>query len=276
MSEPVEAKPIDLGKHNLLGVKISAVNYTAAVEQIAAAAEADRSLAVSALAVHGVMEGVADQEHRYRLNAFDLVVPDGQPVRWALRWLHGVRLPDRVYGPNLMLKVCAEAARRGVPLFLFGGKQELLDQLAENLCRQFPDLQIAGMQASKFRCLSPAERDETIAAIRVSGAKITLVGLGCPRQEVWTYEFCRDLSMPVLAVGAAFNFHAGILAQAPPLLQKYGLEWLFRLTKEPLRLWRRYLILNPKYLSLVFLQWTGLRTKDPQDAVKPTQEMLYG
>ncbi len=270
------SETIDLGKFNILGTRISAVNYSAAVQQIADAASAGRPFGVSALAVHGVMEGVADDQHRYRLNALDLVVPDGQPVRWALNWLHGVYLQDRVYGPELMLRVCAEAASKELPIFLFGGKQELLDQLSEKLIQKFPSLQIVGMQASKFRQLSTSERDETIAAIRSSGAKITLVGLGCPRQEVWAYEFCHSLSMPVLAVGAAFNFHAGLLEQAPPLLQKYGLEWLFRLTKEPFRLWKRYLILNPKYLMLAFLQWTGLRVKYPEDAVKPTREILYG
>ncbi|MEL7496667.1 MAG: WecB/TagA/CpsF family glycosyltransferase [Planctomycetota bacterium] len=267
---------IDRGKHNILGVNINAVDYEAAVSKIVDAAKARNPLGVSALAVHGVMTGVMDNEHRHRLNQLELIVPDGQPVRWALNLLHRTRLNDRVYGPNLMLETCKAAAEQGIPIFLFGGKQELLDDLNSKLMAQFPQLKIAGMLASKFRTLSPEEKQDIIETINASGAAITMVGLGCPRQEVWAYEFKDDLRMPVLAVGAAFNFHAGQLAQAPPLMQRWGLEWLFRLMKEPKRLWQRYLILNPYYLSLLFLQMTGLKKFDPDSTELPKQEILYG
>ena len=103
-----------------------------------------------------------------------------------------------------------------------------------------------------------------------------MVGLGCPRQEVWAYEFKDHVNMPVLAVGAAFNFHAGELAQAPPFLQRCGLEWFYRLTREPKRLWRRYVILNPYYVSLVGMQLLRLRKFDPEATVMPENEILYG
>lgn len=267
---------IDRGRHNILGIRISAVDYEAAVERIAVAARAGEPLAVSALAVHGLMTGSQDPEHRYRLNHFDLLVPDGQPVRWALRWLHGIRLADRVYGPTLMLKTCERAATDGLPIFLFGGTDDLLARLQDNLLSQFPSLKIAGVRASMFRCLEPEERDELVAEIRESGATIAFIGLGCPRQEIWGYEFREALSMPLLAVGAAFNFHAGTLSQAPSFLQDHGLEWLYRLLAEPRRLWRRYLILNPLYLSKIAAQRTGLRTYDPEDSSRPTEEILYG
>jgi exopolysaccharide biosynthesis WecB/TagA/CpsF family protein len=267
---------IDLGKFNLLGVNINAVDYETAVAKIISAGQNRQPLGVSALAVHGVMTGVMDDEHRHRLNALELIVPDGQPVRWALNWLHRTKLKDRVYGPNLMLKTCEAAAKAGVSIFLFGGKQELLDDLSSKLTQKFPDLKIAGMLASKFRTVSPGEKAEIVQAIRDSGAGIAMVGLGCPRQEVWAYEFKNDLEMPVLAVGAAFNFHAGQLDQAPPILQRIGMEWFYRLVKEPTRLWQRYLFLNPYYLSLVFLQLVGLRKIDPQATTKPKQEILYG
>lgn len=267
---------IDLGKHNILGIRVNAVDYEAAVERVAQAARARQPMAVSALAVHGVMTGVLDRTHRYRLNRFDLVVPDGQPVRWALNRLHGTRLRDRVYGPTLTLKLCERAAADRLPIFLFGGTDELLAALAERLRQRFPALEIAGMRASRFRRLAPAERDETVAAIQASGAAMTFVGLGCPRQEVWAYEFRDALSMPLVAVGAAFNFHAGRLPQAPPRLQRLGLEWFYRLVQEPRRLWRRYLLLNPLYLSLLALQWTGLRRFDPDDASQPAEPLLYG
>ncbi|HEX5269811.1 MAG TPA: WecB/TagA/CpsF family glycosyltransferase, partial [Gemmataceae bacterium] len=227
---------IDRGKRNVLGISIDAVDRDAAAERVIAAARQRRPMAVSALAVHGVLTGVLDPVHRYRLNRFDLLVPDGQPVRWALNWLHGARLAERVYGPALMLEVCRRAADEGLPVFLYGSTGEVLAALRTNLERKFPGLKVAGAEASRFRRLTPAERDEVVTRIRASGAALTFVGLGCPRQEVWAYEFREALSMPVLAVGAAFNFHAGTLAQAPPLLQRFGLEWLFRLLAEPRRL----------------------------------------
>ena len=267
---------IDKGKHNVIGVNVCAVDYESAVDKIIDAAKNRRPLGVSALAVHGVMTGVMDNAHRHRLNRLELIVPDGQPVRWALNLLHGCKLKDRVYGPNLMLETCKAAAKEGIPIFLFGGKQELLNDLSANLLKKYPDLQIAGMLESKFRTVSAEEKQEIIDTINASGAAITLVGLGCPRQEVWAYEFKDDLKMPVLAVGAAFNFHAGQLAQAPPVMQKFGLEWLFRFTKEPRRLWHRYMVLNPYYVSLVALQKLGLRKFDPQTTETPTSEILYG
>jgi exopolysaccharide biosynthesis WecB/TagA/CpsF family protein len=267
---------IDLGKQNVLGIQVDAVDYEAALQRIFTAAHARQPLAVSALAVHGLMTGVLDRQHRYRLNQFDLLVPDGQPVRWAMRLLHGAKLRDRVYGPKLTLLTCQKAEQEQVPIFLFGGSPALLDKLEAGLRARFPKLCIAGRQPSKFRRLSPAERDETIAAIRDTDARITLVGLGCPRQEVFAYEFRQSLGMPLLAVGAAFNFIAGELAQAPPWLQDRGLEWAFRLVNEPRRLWRRYLLLNPLYVSLLAMQITRLRRFDPHDADPPPEPILYG
>lgn len=267
---------IDLGKHNVLGIRVDAVDYEAALARIIHAAHNRQPYAVSALAVHGLMTGVLDREHRYRLNQFDLLTPDGQPVRWAMGWLHGAKLPDRVYGPRLTLEVCRRAEEEQLPIFLFGGSEALLAKLRAQLHERFPRLPVVGSRPSRFRKLTEEERDETIAAIRASGAAITLVGLGCPRQEVFAYEFRDALSMPVLAVGAAFNFIAGDLAQAPKYLQDRGLEWLYRLIKEPTRLWRRYLLLNPLYVSLLLLQLTRLKSFDPADADPPMNQILYG
>jgi len=267
---------IDAGKHNVLGVGIDAVDYDGAVARILHAARERRPLAVSALAVHGVMTGALDEAHRYRLNQLDLVCPDGQPVRWALRLLHKVRLPDRVYGPRMMLEVCKAAAEQKIPIFLFGGDQSLLALLSERLTSRFPNLRIAGTRASKFRTLASEEWIDLGREVRESGAQIMFVGLGCPRQEVFAFEFREVASMPVLAVGAAFNFHAGKLAQAPPVLQRWGLEWLYRLTREPRRLWRRYVLLNPAYVTLLALQKVGLRKPDTAGCEPPQTPLLYG
>ena len=260
----------------MLGVNIHAVDCETVVDKIVNSARKRQPLGVSALAVHGVMTGVLDATHRHRLNELELVVPDGQPVRWGLNLLHRTGLKNRVYGPDLMLATCCIAEREQIPIFLFGGSEQLLAALTDNLLEKFPALEIAGTLASKFRTVSPAEKKEIVDSINHSGAAITFVGLGCPRQEVWAYEFKEHLSMPVLAVGAAFNFHAGHLAQAPASMQRFGLEWLFRLVMEPTRLWKRYLLLNPYYLGLLFCQWTGLVKFDPQDTVTPTSEISYG
>lgn len=269
---------IDQGKRNILGVNVDVIDYEGALARILDAAKNRQPLAVTATAVHGLMEGAADAEHRYRLNQLELVVPDGQPVRWALNLFHSANLDDRVYGPNLMLKVCRLAADNNLSVYFLGGTDELLTKLTENLTGQFPNLEIAGARASRFRTLSGEERDELIDDIGRSGASLICVGLGCPRQEIWAYEFKDQVSMPVLAVGAAFNFHAGELDQAPGTLQRYGLEWAYRLVKEPKRLWRRYLVLNPYYLGLLAAQRLGFmkRRFDPETAVKPTREILYG
>ena len=223
----------------------------AAVEAVLRAARGKRSLTVSCSAVHSIMEGAMDPEHRHRLNALDLVLPDGQPVRWALRWRHGIRLATRVYGPDLMLAVCARAEQEGIPIFLYGSRREILDPLIANLRTRYPRLLIAGAMPSAFRKLREAEQESIASEIEKSGAGIVFVGLGCPRQEIWAYENARLISLPLLAVGAAFDFHAGVLPQAPSWMQRSGTEWLFRLGQEPRRLWKRYLFLNPLYLLLV-------------------------
>jgi N-acetylglucosaminyldiphosphoundecaprenol N-acetyl-beta-D-mannosaminyltransferase len=254
---------INRGKFPILGVNVHAVDYEYAVDAIATAAAEGRPLAVSALAVHGVMTGFQDPVHARRLNGLDLVVPDGQPVRWALRWLHGQGLPDRVYGPNLTLFTAGALAQRNLPVYLYGSKFDVLARFADNLRKRFPGLDVRGMEPSKFRRLDPGERQAVIDRILASGAKAVFVGLGCPRQEVWAFEYREALSMPILAVGAAFDFHAGTLPQAPRFLQDKGLEWLYRLIQEPKRLWRRYLILNPLYLWNLALQASGIRRVDP-------------
>ena len=249
---------INEGKFPILGVKISAIDYEYGVKAIIEAAKNKQSLAMTALAVHGVMTGFYDPVHRRRLNGFDLVTPDGQPVRWALNWIHKIKLPDRVYGPTLTLKVIEAAEKDGVPVYFYGSKQETLDLLLEKLGEKFPNLKVAGAEPSKFRRLNADEKQEVITRIKNSGAEIAFVGLGCPRQEVWVYEYRDYLPMPLMAVGAAFDFHAGTVAQAPPTMQNLGLEWLFRLIQEPKRLWKRYVLLNPVYLTFAFLETFSL------------------
>jgi exopolysaccharide biosynthesis WecB/TagA/CpsF family protein len=232
-------------------------------------------LAVSALAVHGVMTGYRDPEHRTRLNRLDLVVPDGQPVRWALNVIHKTQLTDRVYGPELTMRVCSAAEREALGVYLYGSSEDVLERLQASLETRFPQLQICGAEPSQFRPLSATEKGDVVERIRSSGASIVFVGLGCPRQEVWAYEYRDALGIPVIAVGAAFDFHAGTTRQAPPWMQKRGLEWLFRLQSDPGRLWKRYLVLNPWYAGLVASQWKGLRDFTPVPS-ETISEKSYG
>jgi N-acetylglucosaminyldiphosphoundecaprenol N-acetyl-beta-D-mannosaminyltransferase len=255
---------INKGKYSVLGINVHAVDYEYAVAKITEAAAARRGFTVSALAVHGVMTGALDYMHSRRLNGFDLVVPDGQPVRWALSWLYGQKLNDRVYGPNLTLKVLDRCTESGLSIYLYGSKDEVLDNLVKNLEARFPGIKIVGAEPSKFRRLSKDERSELVSRVRATGAHVLILGLGCPRQEVWAYEYRDLLGIPILAVGAAFDFFAGNLPQAPKVMQDRGLEWLFRLIQEPKRLWYRYTVLNPLYLWSIFQQRSGLKNFSPQ------------
>jgi N-acetylglucosaminyldiphosphoundecaprenol N-acetyl-beta-D-mannosaminyltransferase len=263
------------GKCSILGVLINAVDIDGAEEAVIRAAHSKRPLSVSALAVHGLMTGVFDREQKFRLNQFDLLVPDGQPVRWALNWLHRAGLSQRVYGPRLTLRLCKRAAAEGLPVYFYGSTPKVLRSLTSNLASQFPGLMISGAEPSKFRKLSPLEKQEVAQRITSSGAAIVFVGLGCPRQEVFVYEFSSLLDMPVLAVGAAFPFIAGVVPQAPDWMQNAGLEWFFRLCAEPRRLWQRYLFLNPAYLFLIGLQRLGL-SQFPTEGQPPERELLFG
>lgn len=257
---------IDRGKHNVLGVLIDAIDYDAAVQKVMAAARDRRPLALTALAVHGVMSGVSDPSLGARLNDFDVVTPDGQPVRWALNLLYSAGLAERVYGPTLMLRVLGACADEELPVYLYGSTEQTLGRLVPRLKERFPALHICGAEASKFRSARPGEAEEIAERIRDCGARLVLVGLGCPRQEVFAFAMRPRLNLPLLAVGAAFDYHAGELRPPPEWMQRAGLEWLWRLRLEPRRLWRRYLILNPAYLGRLAAQKARLWPATPAPA----------
>jgi exopolysaccharide biosynthesis WecB/TagA/CpsF family protein len=245
---------IDKGKRSVLGVLVDVIDYQAAASKVLAAAREHRPFALTALAVHGVMTGVQNRAHNARLNAFDVVTPDGQPVRWALNLLYGAGLAERVYGPTLTLDVLRGCAAEGLPVYLYGSTAETLDRLIPALIGLFPALKLAGSEPSKFREARPGEGAEIADRIRASGARVVLVGLGCPRQEIFAYAMRPLVDAPLLAVGAAFDYHAGQLRKPPAWMQRYGLEWLWRLGLEPGRLWKRYLLLNPAYLARLTAQ----------------------
>jgi N-acetylglucosaminyldiphosphoundecaprenol N-acetyl-beta-D-mannosaminyltransferase len=236
-------------KYPVLGVGVSATTYDDAVAAIMAAACDGRRGIVDAAAVHAVVTAARDPVLKEKVNGFDMVVPDGQPVRWALNLLHRTGLRDRVYGPELMLRLCRRAAEDGIGVYLYGSAPPVIERLRANLLRAFPALRIVGWESPPFRPLTAEEDAETVARLRASGARVVFIGLGCPRQDEFAHAH-RDLVDAVLiCVGAAFDFHAGTKRMAPAWMQRRGLEWLFRLAAEPRRLWRRYAVTNGIFLA---------------------------
>jgi N-acetylglucosaminyldiphosphoundecaprenol N-acetyl-beta-D-mannosaminyltransferase len=234
----------------LLGVPLALTDYERTMDWMDEAVAERRREYVCVAAVHTVMACAEDPELRAAVLGSSLTVPDGQPLVWAMNAL-GHDLPSRVYGPELMARHCERSARTGTRMFLYGGRnQGALVQLALNLRTQYPGLKIVGGYAPPFRPLDPDEEAAVAGEINRSGADIVWVGIGVPKQEKWMAAMRDRLDAPVLVgVGAAFDFHAGLTAQAPNWIQSLGLEWLFRLATEPRRLWKRYLRYNPRFVA---------------------------
>jgi N-acetylglucosaminyldiphosphoundecaprenol N-acetyl-beta-D-mannosaminyltransferase len=208
---------------------------------------------------HGVILAKDDPSFAEILDLADIVTPDGMPVVWALRSF-GSTGQQRVYGPTLMLELCRGAAEHGHRVYLYGGHADVLPILENRLRQQFPELLIAGRYAPPFRALSRQEDEEIQQMIRNAGTDLIFVGLSTPKQERWMFEHRQAFpGVTMIGVGAAFDFHAGRMPQAPAWMQRRGLEWLFRLISEPVRLWRRYLLVTPRFLPLWGLQ--RLKTK---------------
>jgi N-acetylglucosaminyldiphosphoundecaprenol N-acetyl-beta-D-mannosaminyltransferase len=244
----------------LLGVPLALTDYDETLEWMDATIAHRGRGYLCVAAVHTVMLCQEDPELREAVLGADFTVPDGQPLVWAMNLL-GQPLSHRVYGPDLMEKACERATRTGVRMYLYGGRnQGALVQLALNLRQRFPGLQIVGGYSPPYRELTEEETVAVAGEINRSRADVVWVGIGAPKQEKWMARMRDRLDAPVLVgVGAAFDFHAGLVAQAPPWMQRLGLEWLFRLTTEPRRLWRRYSRYNPRFVRSFARQYAGYR-----------------
>lgn len=230
---------------------ISAVNMTGAVRTLEGWADADAHKYVCVTGVHGVMESQRDAQLRRIHNASGLTTPDGMPMVWSGRYA-GASWMERVYGPDLMLAVCDRAVERGWRSFFYGGGDGVPERLAARLSARFPGLQVAGTLSPPFRALSPAEDDDIVETINASGADIVWVGLSTPKQERWMAAHVGRLdAFALIGVGAAFDFHAGLVKQAPVWIQRSGFEWFYRLVQQPRRLWKRYLHNNPRFVARV-------------------------
>jgi N-acetylglucosaminyldiphosphoundecaprenol N-acetyl-beta-D-mannosaminyltransferase len=244
---------------NVLGVKINAISMDSAIRSIARWIKDRHKVYCNVCAVHTIMECQRNEMLRSIVNNSDLSTPDGMPLVW-LAHHYGFREATRVYGPDLMLSVCEQSQRRGYRHFFYGGKPGVVDQLCENLKNRYPALEVAGSYSPPLRNVGYLEEPGVIRCINDASADIVWVGLGTPKQDFWVAQHRKHLNAPVLvAVGAAFDFHAGIIRQAPKWVQESGLEWAFRLMQEPRRLAHRYLIYNPLFILLTFMQLSGLR-----------------
>ena len=238
---------------SILGMRTHATSYAAATRQVLDWAREQTPRYVCVANVHMVMETHDDPAFRQIVNRADLVTPDGMPLVWALQAL-GVRQASRVYGPTLTLHICEGAAREDVPIALYGGTPESLQDFTALLRSRYPGIRVVCQIAPPFRPLTPEEDERYTRELSESGAGVVFVGIGCPKQERWMAEHSSRLDAVLLGVGAAFDFHSGRVRQAPAIMQRSGLEWLFRLAMEPKRLWKRYTKHNPRFVWLIARQ----------------------
>lgn len=231
-------------QYSLFGVSVSVTTYEETIKSILNAAKQGVSATVTHLAVHGLIIASNDCSLREKVNSFEIVVPDGQPVKAALNLLFDARLPSSVRGPGLMLKLIRCAAEQGVGVYFYGSHMAVVSKLREELTRQFPDLKVMGCEPSAFRPLNDEEDYALVERINESGAGILFLGLGCPLQEHFAFSHRNKIRPVQLCVGAAFDFLAGNKKQAPEWIQHSGFEWFYRLCQEPNRLWKRYLFTN--------------------------------
>ena len=267
MTEAAPAQPIP--RVDILGVRVSAVDMTRALDEIGRWIAEEEPHYVCVTGVHGVMESQRDPELLRIHNGSGLTTPDGMPMVWLGRRA-GATWMQRVYGPDLMLALAERAAEHGWSSFFYGGKEGVADQLAARLQARFPGVLVAGTYVPPFRPLTPDEDADVSARIDASGATLVWVGLSTPKQERWMAAHAGRLRAPVLlGVGAAFDIHAGTLRQAPPWMQRNGLEWLYRLYREPRRLARRYLSNNPRFVLAVLRRPPRLVTTPPSTSATP-------
>lgn len=241
-------------KRNLFGIDYAIVDYNSASDIIIHHARNNESFGVTALAVHGLVTSVRDKTIGDRVRRIQMSVPDGQPVRWALNSFHNIGMKDRVYGPTLTLHVLEKAAKENLKVYLYGSTADTLGKFSAFIRETYPGIDLCGIHVDRFRDATPEEDAEDIEKINSCGAHVVLVGRGCPRQEIWVADHIGKINAAMMAVGAAFDFHAGTLEQAPKWMQDHGLEWFYRLVKEPRRLWKRYFSTN-SYFIYLFLKY---------------------
>lgn len=254
----------DMRTGDVLGLPVSLLDAAGVLERILLWARERRSGTVCLCNVHSIVTARGRPEHAQALRSADLVIADGAPVAWVLRRA-GYPKQTRLSGPDLMWACCQKAAAYGVPIFLYGATTTTLQQLSQRLHDTFPGIVIAGAIAPPFRNLTPDEDAAMVAAINVSGAAIVWVGLGCPKQEAWMNTHRGRVRAVMIGVGAAFDFHAGVVNRAPLWMQQRGLEWLHRIFQDPRRLAKRYLVSNTLFIAAVLREMLLSRARAVHD-----------
>lgn len=242
----------------IVGMRVDGTSYGDATDRIMSWAKNGESRMVCAASVNNVMEARDSNDFLDIMNRADLITPDGMPLVWGLHLL-GVKNSTRTYGPTLTQILLDRAEVAGVPVGFYGGSPQVLEDLLEITYMRWPELKVTYAHSPPFRELTTEERQREVAEINASGARLLFVGIGTPKQDRWMESNKNQVGAVMLGVGAAFDFIAGVKKQAPSILQRLGLEWLFRLISEPRRLWRRYLVRNPRFLFLFGLQLVRAR-----------------
>lgn len=231
----------------VLQASIDSLSWDTALSRIAGWAVTGESRYVCICNAHSVVTAGQDPAFGQAVAQADMATPDGAPVAWMIRKL-GFKGQQRINGPDLMWKYCAQAAQRGESIYLYGGTADTLLALQARLAREFPRLKVAGAFSPPFRALTAEEDTAAVARINASGAGTVWVSLGCPKQELWMAAHRGRIHAVMIGVGAAFDYHAGTIQRAPVWMQNAGLEWLHRLVSEPRRLWKRYLVTNTLFV----------------------------
>jgi N-acetylglucosaminyldiphosphoundecaprenol N-acetyl-beta-D-mannosaminyltransferase len=232
--------------YDVLGIPMSVTTLASAEAAIVRWAGDDVGRFVCVREVPSLMASIEDPALVALHREAAMVVPDGMPLVWIGK-RRGLAV-ERTCGPDLMERLMASSPRTGLRHYLYGGKPGVAEALKARFTDRYPGLRIVGIESPPFRPATPAETAQTLDRIRASGADVVWIGVSSPKQDVWMHDNYRALSQTLIGVGAAFDFHAGAVRRAPRWMQKAGIEWLHRLAQEPRRLWRRYLILAPKFV----------------------------
>ncbi len=237
----------------VVSLQVNVCNHNSAIREINEIVRKKNGGYVCFSTVHMTMESFDNSEYGAKVNGADLVIPDGMPLVWMQK-LQGKRQADRVRANDLMIMLCAFAEKNNLTVGFYGGRQAVIDAIFQKAKINFPQLQIVYAFSPPFRPLTAEEDARITAEINEKKPDLLFMGLGCPKQENWMAAHKDKLSAVMLGVGASFDFYAGEVKESPEWLGKLGLEWLFRLTQEPRRLWKRYLILNPRFMWLAIRQ----------------------
>lgn len=248
MGASVETTTLSRRKRQpVLGIPVDVLDWSETIERLFAWADRRESRTVCVCDVHSIVHALRDTAHADAIAAADMVTPDGTPVAWVLR-RKGHSAQGRISGPDLMWACCRRAAESGTPVFLYGSTPRTLLLLEQRLRAAFPDIDIVGAISPPFRSLSDEEDAAIVERINASGARIVWVGLGCPKQEAWLRSHHQRAHAVMVGVGAALDFHAGVVKRAPAWMQRNGLEWFHRILQDPRRLAKRYLVSNTMFI----------------------------